>query len=332
MSLKKLKLALLLLALLISVGTCGYVFIENWSFLESLYMAIITISTVGFQEIRELSPLGKIFTIFLIIGSVGMFAYVVTLIGNFIMEGQFSFITRRNKMEKTIAHLKNHYIICGAGRLAREAVKEFKKSKVEFVVVTDDEEKSLDSVFEKVNIFIGDATSDEILQKVKISQAKGLISCLETDKENLFVVISAKNLNPKLKIVSVAEEEASINKLLKAGAFNVILPEVIGGRRMASMILRPQVLSFLDVMTTTTEEGLSLKLEEIIVPKKSLISNISLAKAQIPQKAGLLVVAIKKRGGFLYNPSSSTIIEPNDVLIVLGKDAQIERLKDTVYS
>lgn len=324
---KKIRLALLLLILLIILGTCGYVYLEKWGILDSLYMTVITISTVGFHEIHGLNPAGKIFTIFLIISSVGIFAYAVTIIGNFIIEGQFSSITRRKIMEKKIASLTNHYIICGADTVAKEVIKEFIRSKVKFILLSENLPPDIGSILGENPFIIGDSTSDELLQLAKIEKAKGLISCLPTDKENLFVVISARNLNPKLKIMSLAKEETSLNKIIKAGADNVIFPEIIGGRRMASMILRPEVLSFLDVMTTSPQEGLSLKLEELTVTKRSSLANLELKKAQIPQKTGLLVVAIKKKSGFLYNPSSSTVIEPNDKLIVLGKDEQIQRLK-----
>ncbi len=329
---KKVRLAFLLITFLISLGTAGYIYIEGFTFLESLYMTIITISTVGFHELRPLSWGGRLFTIFLIVGSVGIFAYSVTVIGNFLIEGHLSFISRRRKMQKQLESLKGHYIICGVNRVAKEAIKEFKKANVEFIVVAEKIEGERGDIFKDILFWEAEPTSDESLQKVKITQAKGLLSCLDTDKENLFVVISARNLNPQLKIISLVKEEESIGKFLKAGANNVILPEVIGGRRMASMILRPQVLSFLDVMTTTAQEGLSLKLEELAVPKKSSLAKVSLAEAKIPQKTGLLVVAIKKSSGFLYNPSSSTLIEPEDVLIVLGTEEQIQRLKQVISS
>ena len=327
---KKISLALLLLLFLVSLGTFGYIYIEGFSFLESLYMTIITISTVGFQELKPLSWQGKLFTIFLIIGSVGIFAYAVTIIGNFLIEGHLTFISRRKKMQKQLEFLKKHYIICGINRVAKEAIKEFKKAGVDFIVVAEKIEEEKEELFKDVLFLEGDPTSDETLQKVKITQAKGLLSCLDSDKENLFVVISARNLNPNLKIITLVKEEGSISKFLKAGTDNVILPEVIGGRRMASVALRPQVLSFLDVMTTTAQEGLSLKLEEVDVPKKSVLANLSLAKAKIPQKTGLLVVAIKKASGFLYNPSSSTQIEPQDTLIVLGTEEQVKKLRELI--
>ncbi len=328
-ALKKISVAVLLLILVIAGGTFGYVIIERWKLLESLYMTIITMSTVGFREAAPLSDAGKIFTIALIASSVGIFAYSVTAIGNFIIEGQFGFISRRRKMEKNISSLKNHYIICGCSKVAQEVITEFKKTNTQFVVVAKETEEALGDLLNNIIYYLGDPTSDDALKKVRIEEAKGLVSCLDADTDNLFVVLSAHNLNDKLNIVSIAKEETTKNKLLKAGANNVILPEVIGGKRMASMILRPRVLSFLDVMTTPTQEEVSLRLEELLVHKNRTLVNNSLKKAKIPQKTGLLVVAIKKKkGGFLYNPSSSTIIEAEDTLIVLGKDEQIQRLRE----
>ncbi len=328
MKIKRISLAFLLLTVLVVSGTSGYMAIEGWSLVDALYMTIITISTVGFREVADLSVIGKLFTIALIISSVGIFAYAVTLIGNFIIEGQFNFIGRRRRMERKIASLKNHYLICGCGKIAEEVISEFRKSKLEFIVIDNNASENLAKENDTTTYLDSDPTSDDTLNEAKIDQAKGLISCLPTDKENLFVVISARNLNHNLKIVSLATEETTKNKLLKAGADNVILPEVIGGKRMASMILRPQVLSFLDVMTTPAQEEVSLRLEELNVNKKSSCANLSLKKAQIPQKTGVLVVAIKKKSGFIYNPSSSTNLEPNDTLIGLGKDEQLQKLKE----
>lgn len=231
-------------------------------------------------------------------------------------------------MEKTIATLKNHYVICGYNRLAISVIKDFKKSKVPFVVILNKDEEDASILPEGMLYIVGDATNDDVLQHARIEKAQGLVSCLGTDKENLFVVISSRSLNPELKIITLAKEEASFGKMLKAGADNVILPEVIGGKRMASMILQPSVLSFLDVMTTTATDGIALKLAEITIESKSSLKELSLAEAKIPQKTGLLVVAIRKAKGFSFNPSSSTTIDKGDVLIVLGEDKQIQRLSE----
>lgn len=329
---KKLFVVFLLLFTLVACGVLGFSVLEDLSPIDALYMTIITISTVGFDVVRPLTAKGKLFTILLILSSVGTFTYALTLIANFVIEGQFGSITRRIRMEKNITALTEHYIVCGYSRIASAVIKDLKKTNVPFVVIINKEESEDNPSLLNVLHMIGDSTNDETLQHAMIASAKGLISCLETDKENLFVVISARSLNPELKIITVAKEETSFNKMLKAGADNVILPEVIGGKRMASMILQPSVLSFLDVMTTTREEGLALKLEEIIIPESSNLASLSLAEAKIPQKTGLLVVAIRKASGFTFNPSSSTVIDAKDTLIILGQENQVERLKNYACS
>ena len=329
---QKFRLAVLIIIALILFGTAGYCFIEKWNTLDSFYMAVITISTVGFHEIHPLSPSGKIFTIILIIASIGTVAYVVTVISSFIIEGEFSHITRRKRMDKEIESLKGHYIVCGLGRVSREIIREFKRENIKFVIVAKNADFKNDVVLENCLYLQADPSEDEVLEKAGIKEAKGLVSCLDTDEENLFVVISARSLNNSLRIITSARNESSRAKMLKAGADNVILPEIVGGRRMASMILRPQVVSFLDVMTST-QEDIPLRLEEVKVDKTSKIAGLNLKDAKIPQNTGMLVVAVLKEGkGFIYNPSSSTIIGAGDVLIVLGKEDQVYRLKEYLKS
>lgn len=317
--------------LLFSIVTCGvfgFSVIEGLSPVDALYTTIITISTVGFNAVGPLTTQGKIFTIILILTSVGAFTYALALIADFIIEGKFEHITRRIRMEKNISALSGHYIVCGANRIAAAVIKDFEKAQVPIVVI-DQKAEEVSALSDKLYI-AGDPTDDDVLIHAKITEARGLVSCLEDDKENLFVVISARSLNAELNIVSAAKDEASYNKMLKAGANNVILPDVIGARRMASMILQPSVLSFLDVMTTTKNGGLSLKLEEICIPDSSHLVTNSLAQAHIPQETGMLVVAIKKGGQFIFNPSSSTVLHADDVLIVLGADNQIAKLQQYV--
>ncbi len=330
--LQKFRLAVLIIIALILSGTAGYCLIEKWGILDSLYMAVITISTVGFHEIQPLSPLGKIFTVILIIASIGTVAYLVTVISSFIIEGEFSHIARRKKMDKEIASLKNHYIICGLGRVSRAVIQEFMREKTRFVIVAKSVNIQSYPILENCLYLQADPSEDEILEKARIKEAKGLVSCLDNDEENLFVVISARSLNGSLRIITSARNESSRLKMLKAGADNVILPDVVGGRRMASMILRPQVVSFLDVMTST-QEDIPLRLEEVKVDKLSKIAGMNLKDAKIPQNTGMLIVAVLKKGEkFIYNPSSSTTIESGDILIVLGKEDQVSKLKEYLKS
>ena len=332
-ALKRIKVLLFLLASLIVCGSSGYRLIEGWGWLDSFYMTIITISTVGFGEVDSLSSPGKIFTIFLILSSVGVFAYTLGVVVNFILEGTFGYLSRRIRMEREREKIKDHYIICGLGKVAQEVIREFLKNRVKFLVVAEEAEIKGYLGQENILYLEADPTKDEVLEKAKIRQARGLISCLSTDKENLFTVISARSFNPALKIITLAQDEASLAKMIKAGADKVILPDIIGGRRMAYMVLKPDILSFLDVVTNRSNEDFSLRLELIEVSSDSSIRGQTLLQAQLPQKTGVLVVAIKKAsegGEFIYNPSSSYKIEAKDKLIILGREEEIQTLKEYI--
>lgn len=323
----KFKLAVILLTIIILGGVSGYMAIEEWSFLDSLYMTIITISTVGFKEVSELSASGRIFTIVLIISSISILAYGITAISSFILEGHFREIGRRRKMEAKIKKLKNHFIVCGEGKVALQVVEELKRAKAKFVVIAKDIK-----IFEKYSLPVflqGDATNDEVLKHARIEDAKGLVTCLASDTDNLFVTLSARELNPQLKIVAEAREEISQNKMLKAGANNVISPEIIGGIRMASVILRPTVVSFLDVMMRG-EKDVTLRLEEVKIPPKSPLAGKSISEAEIRRETGTLVVAIKdeETGRIKYNPPSSSVLKEEDILIVLGEEEGINKLSE----
>ncbi len=322
---------LLVLAVVISTGIAGYMIIEKWSFIDSAYMTIITLSSVGFSEVYPLSIAGKVFTIFLILGGLGALFYGISLITKFIAEGGLHELVRRRKMNKLISQLNDHYIICGAGDTGRSTIDEFVKTRSNFVVVEPDIEqiKKIDDS-DSLPYMEDDPTKDDALLKAGIKKAKGLISALPSDKDNLFVVLSARALNPRLRIVSQAIEEDSKPKLLKAGADSVILPNVIGGLRMASEILRPAVVTFLDFMIRGKE--MTLRVEEASISSGSSFIGKTLGEAEVPRKTGLIVVAIKdsEEGGYHYNPGASTKLKKGDILIVLGDVEQTRKLKELI--
>jgi len=332
--LQRFRIAIVLIAVVILGGTAGYSIIENRSFLDSLYMSIITISTVGFKEVWELSKSGRIFTICLILSSISVATYGLTVISSFIIEGHFRQIGRRRRMETKINRIRGHYIVCGEGIVAEQVVEELKKAKVPFIIVCRDY-KSFEENLERSELkrseellyVEGDPTNDEVLKKAKVQDAKGLIACLASDTDNLFVTLSARSLNPRLKIVAQAREEVSQGKMLKAGADNVISPEVIGGRRMASIILRPTVVSFLDIMTRG-EKDVTLRLEEVKIPKGSPLVGKSISEAEIRRQTGTLVVAIKdkKTDTIVYTPPPSSVLKEGDILLVLGEEEGISKL------
>ena len=323
---KRLVQVLILIGFIISFGTAGYIFIEGWSFLDSLYMTVITLSTVGYREIRELSDAGRWFTIILIIGGVGTMLYALSTGARFMLEGELQEIYGRRRLEKKMKELKDHYIICGYGRMGKIIVKELKDERVKFVVIEKDP-----VIHEKEEAFViaGDATQDEILKEVGIERAKGLITVLSTDAENLYVVLSAKGLNPHLFIVARAGEEGSEQKLLRAGADRVISPYHIGGLRIAHTVLKPAVVDFIELATKSG--NIDLQLEEITIPDLSDYSGLSLDQCGFGKELGVIIVGIKKPSGDMkFNPTYLTLIEPGDTLIALGEVSKLKVLEEMI--
>jgi len=325
---KRLILAVFLIAFVVSFGTIGYMVIEGWNFQDSLYMTVTTLTTVGYKEVRELSSIGRWFTIALIIGGVGTVLYALSTGAKFIIEGEIQEVFGRRRFAKKMRELKDHYIICGCGRMGKIIAKELKSEKIKFVAI----EKNT-AVHEKDEtiLIVGDATQDDILKDVGIERAKGLITVLPTDAENLYVVLSARGLNPDLFIVARAGEEGSEQKLLRAGADRVISPYHIGGLRMAHTVLRPAVVDFIELATTSG--NIDLQLEEIPISDVSRFSGLSLDQCGFGRELGVIIVAIKKPNGEMrFNPTFRTLIEPGDTLIALGETSKLKVLEEMITS
>jgi voltage-gated potassium channel len=326
----RLFLSLLLILIISLVGTIGYHIIEKWPFLDALYMTIITLTTVGFGETHELSPMGRVFTIVLIISSMGAAGYAISTIASFLIEGQLNDFIQGHRMQKHIANLNQHVILCGGGRTGKHLVGEFYKTHTPFVVIEKDEAilHNLQHIGDILYIH-GDATDDDTLVEAGIERAKGLVAALGDDKDNVFIVLSARALNPHLRIIARLNEEENEEKLRKAGADEIVSPNSIGGLRMASLIIRPRVVAFLDEMMRVT--GQTLRFEEIPIQTIPQLVHKTLAQADIGRLTGLLVVAIKpKVGGYVFNPRGSTRLNPGDVLIVLGTRQQITELDNVL--
>jgi voltage-gated potassium channel len=322
---KKFKIVLLILILVISFGTIGYTIIERWSPLNSLYMTIITLSTVGFGEIHPLSPTGKIFTMVLIIFGVGGAAYTISVIGQMIVEGEIRKLLGRRKMEKSLRDLKDHYIVCGYGRVGRRISKEFCIRKVPFVVVEKD--PLIVEQIEKDGFLCvqGDSTEDSTLINAGIEKAKGLVSALANEADNVFIVLSARQLNPDLFITARADSDPAEKKLLRAGANKVVSPYKIGGIRMALTTLRPNLVDFMKVVTFDKETGLVI--EEIEIKPNSPLVQGTLKDSPIRKEFGIMVAGIKKMGKDVFlNPSPETKIEAGDILIVIGEKEELDKL------
>lgn len=319
----QLRIALLLLFLVILIGTIGFYFLGNdWTILDALYMTVISITTTGFKEVRPLSEIGKIFTIVIIILGVGTIAYSGGRGVQLLIETQ---LFGRRRMNKKVGELKNHYIVCGFGRMGKYICEELKQSKVPFVVI-EQEEAKIETLKELDYLFIqGNATIDETLVKAGIERAKGLVAVLTNDAENVFASLSAKVLNPKVFVVARAVQEETESKLKKAGANRVVKPYEIGGTRMANLLLRPGVVEFIDVVALG--KGFDLTLEEIAVNSKSTLIGKTLAESPVRKDLNIIIVAIfRKDGKFIYNPQSSATIQDGDRLIAIGEASKLPRL------
>lgn len=322
---KKLKWVFLILAGVILYGTLGYTLIEGWSFLESFYMTIITLSTVGFREVRALSATGRVFTIILVIFGVAGAAFTISVLGQFIVEGEIRRILGRRKMEKQLKDLKDHYIVCGYGRVGMEVCKEFCSREIPLVVIEKNPERVEELVKQKILVVQGDATDDEVLLSAGIQRSKALISTIASESENVFIALSARELNPEIFITARVESKSAEKKLLRAGADRMVSPHEMGGIRMALVTLRPDIVDFMRIVTGDREKGFGI--EEIEVKKNSSIADTLLKDSPIRCELGLLVIGMKKKGKeMIINPSAQIRIEPGDILVVIGETEKLEKL------
>jgi voltage-gated potassium channel len=312
------------------IGMVGYAVIEPWSWFESLYMAVTTVTSVGFMEVRPLSPAGRSFTIVLIgLGLTGLgiwWALTTALIVEMDLAGPL----RRRNMMNEISRLSHHFIVCGIGRMGRVVLEEMIKSAVPLVVIEKDPEaiRQLMEIHPRLLAIQDDATRERTLVAARIETARGLAACLTSDADNLLVCLTARGLRKDLNIVARGYDEETLQKLHRAGASHAISPNVTGGIRMASTLIRPSVVSFLDVSMTETE--IELRLEQARIPPGSSLAGQSLAEAQIPQRTGLIVLALQrggKPGNFIYNPGPETRFEAGDVMLVLGRPEQLAELR-----
>lgn len=321
----------------IAVGTAGYELLggPEWSFLDSVYMTIITLTTVGFGEIQDLShnPYARILTIFIILFGVGSILFVMSNIAGFIIEGELTNVFGRRKMLKEISSLKNHFIVCGIGNVGKVVLKELIQTKRDFVVVDTDSEKLEElSATEEILYINDDATNDKALISAGIKEAQGLITTLPEDKDNLFVTLTAKQLNPGLRIVSKSVEEHTIKKMKIAGADSVVMPNAIGGLRMVSELIRPAAVSFLDKMLRT-QKGKSYRIEEITIPAGSKFIGQTFSQANLLKGTRVLIVAMKgKDGDFTYNPEDKSVITDGTVIVVLGESAETKKVCELAWN
>ena len=325
------KQVLLLLTAVILSGTAGYMLIggPEWGFLDSLFQTVTTISTVGFQEVHPLNSYERIFTIILILSGVGTLTYGATTLIAMAIEGQFKRAFGRTRMERTLSTIKNHHIICGFGRMGQHVCKELKKAKASFVVVENDE-SLLRDLEEQGYLFIqGDATDEAVLEKAQIDTASNLISLVSTDADNVFICLTASELNPNLQILTRALDERSESKLKKAGAAKVFLPYRMGGNRIVQAILKPTVHDFIEVATKDIGKQ-NLRMEEIEIKDGSKLQGVTLRNSNIRRDFGLIIIAIQRKGDLIFNPNPETVILANDKLLTMGKSGDLKKLRNQI--
>jgi voltage-gated potassium channel len=322
---------LAMFVILLAVGAIGYSFLLDVSLVDGLYMTIITISTVGYGEVGIMNDEAKFFTMAVIFLGVGTAGYTFTSIVVALIEGGIKDIWRNRKMERKIASLSNHYILCGVGETGEVVVEQFINKGYPFVVIEHNEEVANQLMKRNILTIVGDATEENVLKQANISKAKGLISALSRDVDNVYTVLSARQLNSGLYIISRAIDKSAPSKLRKAGANNTISTNEIGGRRMATLMMRPSVISFLDVITHVGDREYDL--EDVIVRRGSSMNSQTLKELRIPELIGLIVLAIRKHGEkeIQFNPHSETLIEMGDILMVLGTLAQVNELRKIAH-
>jgi len=312
---------------IILIGGCiGFIVIEGWDSLDALYMTIITLTTVGFQEVHPLSRTGKIFTIFLIVSGVGFIFYFLRTITGMMVEGTLKDVFGRRKLEKQISQISGHYIICGFGRIGR-TVTQLLKEKPMKVVVIEKDPAHIPLFQEKELLYVlGEATAEESLLKAGIIRAKGLVAAASSDADNVYITLTARGLNSNLFILARAAEESSVTKLTRAGADKVVSPYDIGARSMANTILRPTVIDFIELAVHNRK--LDLQMEELTIGVHSEINDATLMESAIRKDYDLIVVAIKKKSGeMIFNPSSQTKLQEGDTLVALGDRENLNRLE-----
>jgi len=319
----KIGKALALLLFVFLFGVIGFMKIENWSFTDSVYMTIITMSTVGFREVHPLSELGRWHVIFLIIFSIGTLAIALNYITYKIVETKYFF---RRKMEKSISKLKDHYIIAGYGRMGKIICGELGKKKEKYVVIERDPDVVQHLNEQGVSTILGDVTEDGVLTSAGLKYAKGLLTVVDSDADNVYCTLTARSLNDDLFIVARSETDRGTANLLRSGANKVINPYDAGGHAMAQVLLKPSAVELIEL--TTGSEGLGLEIDEIIISDKSSLIGKTIASSNIRDNYNVLIAGIKRSDGVLkLNPSSDEVISKGDILIALGEPDQITKLE-----
>lgn len=324
--LRNLRVIFSLLTVLIIAGTVGFHFINHWPWFESFYTVLITVTTISSND-GQMSETGRAFSVFVIIVGVGLVFLAIGALASALLEFELLKFFGRRRMEREISRLSDHFIICGAGRVGRSVVRELQRNHVPYVIVDNNPEKmqKIDPTWLVVN---GDATQEPALRSVNVEKARGLVAAATTDAINLYIVLTARTLNPNLKIIARASEEDAEKHLRTAGADIVISPYTFVGHRIAQSFLRPHVIDFIDV-ATARDRKLDWEIEEILVTAGSRFAGQTIAGSRIRQDMNVIVLAIKRAAGMRFNPAPEDRIEPGDFLIAMGEPAGLHRLEES---
>lgn len=311
---------------IIVIGTVGYVLLEAWPVLDALYMTVITISSVGYSEVHEMSRAGRVFTIFLVFGGVGFALYVAGAVVQFMVEGRMRIIMGRRRLDRQLNRVRDHYVVCGYGRIGRVLCKMIRGKPLDVVVVEKDPERIPIMEEDGVVYVNGDAGEEAVLLKAGIQRARGLAAVLATDTDNVFLVLTARQIAPNIKIMARSGSEGADKKLLAAGADTVQSPYEIGAASMAQRIIRPTVTSFLDF--AFGDQRQDIQMEEIPVSGLSPLAGVQLMDSGIRQQFDLILIAIKKTdGNMLFNPSFESVLQPGDTVIAVGQSKNLIKLE-----
>ena len=323
---KQTILSIALFFVLLAIGSWGYMAIEGWSFIDALYMTVITVATVGYGEVHPVSPAGRLFTLVLIFLGVGYFLYVVGNFIPFLVEGRIRRILGRRKLDRQINKLNNHYIICGYGRMGRALARFLIQRYLDVVVIEQNAARTTVMDEDDILYLVGSATDESLLMRAGIERARGLITVVGSDADNVFLVLLARQMNPTIFIVARAVMNSAKRTLTAAGANKVVSPYDLGARRMAHAILRPTVIEFLEM--AFADDSMDVEVEEITIKPHSPVVRRTLYEAEIRPKFNVIIISIKKGDGkMVFNPDSQTLLEGHDTLVVVGSAASIKSLE-----
>ncbi len=325
-AIRNLKLVAIALLALFAAGTVGFHWIEGWSWFDSFYMVLITVTTIGYTEVHALSQSGRIFNVFVIVAGVGLVFLLIGVVAQALLEFELTHFFGRRRMEREIDRLSGHFIICGAGRVGRSAAREFASRDASFVIL-ESEITKLELLPADWLMIRGDATHEATLREAHIERARGLVAATTTDATNIYIVLTARGLNPQLKIIARASEEDAEKHLKTAGADSVISPYHFAGHRIAQSFLRPHVLDFID--SATARIGVDLEIAEIEVAAGSRYVGQTFRTSKMRSDTGIIVLAIKRDETMRFNPASDDRIEAGDTLIAMGEPAGLRKLEES---